>query len=685
MAKKKNRQKALEERRRKNRRKANLKRLEERQQTEEREQTLPPEESGGEAAPQTPQEPPKRRQWPRALWAWRTLYFLTPLITLFCCQLVTLGSGEETMAWLGGHPEAAGLSYLLLLAAQTVAEAVAGNLLFAALVTAAPSLILAVASHLKEMANGAPLLVSDLAMAMRAGDVAGFLRPGMRLGESTEWAIGLMAAFLVLVLLFGYRPKEKRRKWYVRLAALLLGGLTLALSALTPAWADWLKGEEGELQAHRNDRLGVLAGLYSGVLQSAVEEPDAYNENNMNVILLEAREQAAKAEEKTGGVVPNVVLLMSESFCDPAAVLPGVDFPEDPIPNYHALAQSWPSGDFLSNTYAGGTGNVEMEVMTGVPIAFIGEGEDLTSLRGRGAYEKIPSIVRAFGEAGYETEFVHSYTTRLYNREENLPQIGFEETLFEDDFAEDAPREGPYLSDMALTEKLIEEFEERDADSPLLLFGVSMENHQPYYTGKFPESSGLGMESKILDEDAMGMVDALCHGLHDADAALGALLDYFEKQKEPVLVIFWGDHLPGLAVDEESTLYSLLGYSSNANTKSWSPEELKRMHTTRFLVWNNYGAQLPVPETVSAPGLGSMILDWAGVEKPLYFHWVDRCMEDMLLYRKRLFVSGRGEPSYSPRGEAGRKTADAWRTLVYDLLYGEGFLAEEMWAVPADP
>ncbi len=72
-------------------------------------------------------------------------------------------------------------------------------------------------------------------------------------------------------------------------------------------------------------------------------------------------------------VKPNVVLVVSESFFDPTR-LPGVSFSADPVPNFHALADAFPSGVFLSNTYAGGTGNVEMELFTGIPSAFLGGG-----------------------------------------------------------------------------------------------------------------------------------------------------------------------------------------------------------------------------------------------------------------------------------------------------------------------
>lgn len=702
-SKKKSKQKALEARRRKNRRLE--KELRAAQQANVQKDGVSPdlfrenphhEPVLAEIAAQTvktPEKPqktpektekahsgPKGRSWRSKPWVWYPLFLLAPAVIVFCCQLVTLQNAGDVFDWIGACFGAAAFTYGLLLALVVLLVALTGSLFFSALLVGAPALVLSLASHFKEVANGVPLLVSDLAMATRAGDIAGFMRPGMSLGEGTWWAIGLLAVFLVLTALFGHRTRAQRRGWYGRTVSGLLAVLVLLGSANFAPAAAFLSGPGDEIQAQRNDRLGLLAGIYSGILDSAVQEPDAYNENNMNAILVEARLAAARsAPVPEEGVRPNVVLLMSESFCDPEAVLPGVNFIDDPIPNYRALAEEFPAGEFLSNTYAGGTGNVEMEVMTGVPIAFVGEDEDLTALKDSSSYERIPSIVKAFAGSGYATEFVHSYTDRLYNRSDNLPAIGFEKVLFEADFPEDADRAGPYLSDMALTEMMIAEFEGRDKEKPLLLFGLSMENHQPYFEGKFPESSGLRFESDALSEEALGSVDALLYGLHGADEALGALLDYFENCGEPVLVIFWGDHLPGLSMDEDHTIYSILGYSSSANTKAWSPEELKRMHTTRFLVWNNYGAEPDVPETVSTLEMSGGILDWAGVEKPLYFHWVDAAMEDMRLYRQRLFVAGAGTAYYvPPAGTAEERTADTYRTLVYDILYGEGYIAGEM-------
>ena len=90
----------------------------------------------------------------------------------------------------------------------------------------------------------------------------------------------------------------------------------------------------------RNDRLGLLAGLYSAARESAMAEPDSYSEDGMNRILLQLRAEAEQSAEPA--VKPNVVLVVSESFFDPTR-LPGVSFSADPVPNFHTLAERSPA------------------------------------------------------------------------------------------------------------------------------------------------------------------------------------------------------------------------------------------------------------------------------------------------------------------------------------------------------
>ena len=598
------------------------------------------------------------------------LALLGPALVIYLCQLVTLQSPAAALGWMDVHPQAVCLTYLVLLAAQLFLTFLTDRLFVAQVLTLVPCLLLSIASYLKQTVNGVPLLASDLAMAGQAGQVAGFLRPGMPLGEGTWLAIGLALAFLALCFCFS-RP-EGTMELPRRLGALGATAAVLAYALLSPASAALLAGEEGESQAMRNDRLGLLAGLYSAVRDSAMAEPDAYSEDGMNRILLQIAADAPETvepEEK-----PNVVLVVSESFFDPT-VLPGVEFESDPIPEFHTLAEDWPHGTFLSNTYAGGTGNVEMELFTGIPSAFLGAGESLASLSDPGAYDRVPSLARAFGAEGYETLFVHSYNGSLYSREHNIPALGFDQIVYQDDFLVERTYAGGYTSDDALADELIARFEEKEG--PVFLYGLTMENHQPYFTGKFDGPSPVEVHADGLTEEENGMLDALVHGLWDADAALGKLVDYFSQVEEPTILVFLGDHLPGMSLAGGDTIYSLLGWSTTGDTAKWGAEEMARMHSTDFLVWNNFGADLAVPEQISCTDMGSALLDWAGLPGSLYFDWVGQATETMTLYRERLFVAADGTAYHEPPEDCLDVVAD-WRNIVYDMLYGEQYITEEL-------
>ena len=107
-------------------------------------------------------------------------------------------------------------------------------------------------------------------------------------------------------------------------------------------------------------------------------------------------------------------------------------------------------------------------------------------------------------------------------------------------------------------------------------------------------------------------MDALAQGLHNADVALGALVDYLEDYDEPVILVFWGDHLPGMYVTPDHSIFSALGYVPTADIAQWSAETVKQMYSTNYFVWNNDGARLKAPKEVGAMQLGSLTLGWAG-------------------------------------------------------------------------
>lgn len=617
---------------------------------------------------------PWRKGDERWFWVWLCA---APLLLILAIELITRVSPAGVFSWLGREPAAFLLTYLALWCLTALAALATKRLWLGILIPSVPALILCVVNYLKLSVNGIGLVVSDMALAGNAGTLMEFMPPKLRFpGWGVAAALLLLGVTVAAKLLIPELPAAFQGKRRRGIAALSVAGVT-AVTLLAP----WLyyTGPKAENQSERDDRLGLLAGLYGGVLRVASRQmnaPPADLDPADPSEIIEALGPAspspslglfpdltAKEKEK-----PTVIMLMSESFCDPEVVLPGVEFETDPVANFHAICDQAPSGVFLSNSYAGGTGNVEMEVFTGIPAGLVPERDTLTTLSAVGAYDNAPSIVKAFGDAGYHTAMIHTYNDQLYNRRSNLAAIGFEDMMFEDGFPADTPRQGPYLSDMALTDAVIDALEEKEEGKPLFLYALSMGNHQPIFAGKYEEPSRLGTSSELLDADDLGSVDALAQGLYNADQALGALVDYLERYDEPVILVFWGDHLPGMYVTPDHSIFSALGYVPTADVSQWDAETVKQMYSTNYFVWNNYGARLKAPEEVGAMQLGSLTLGWAGVEKPAYFQWVDMSRENLREYHGSLYVDGTGTPSLQvPEEDEG--LLNTYRQFLYDVLY----------------
>ncbi len=619
-----------------------------------------------------------RRPWgkgdERWFWVWLCA---APLLLILSIEFITRVSPLSVFSWLGREPAAFLLTYLAVACLMLLAALAVKRLWIGILIPAVPALILCVVNYLKLSVNGIGLVVSDMALAGNAGTLMEFMPPKLRFpGWGILATVLLVGAVVAAKVLAPALPKDLQGKCRRGIAALI--AVAVAAAVLLAPWF-YYTGPKTENQAERDDRLGLLAGLYGGVLR-AVSRPMNAPPPDLDPAdpsdLIEALAPVSPSPSlglfpdltAKRGKLPTVIMLMSESFCDPAVVLPGVEFETDPVANFHAICKSTPSGVFLTNSYAGGTGNVEMEVFTGIPAGLVPERDTLTTLSAVGAYANAPSIVKAFGEAGYHTAMIHTYNDQLYNRRNNLADIGFDDMTFEADFPSDTPRQGPYLSDMALTDAVIEKLEEKADGEPLFLYALSMGNHQPIFEGKYTQPSGLGTSSTLLDEEDLGSVDALAQGLHNADVALGALVDYLEDYDEPVILVFWGDHLPGMYVTPDHSIFSALGYVPTADIAQWSAETVKQMYSTNYFVWNNYGARLKAPKEVGAMQLGSLTLGWAGVEKPAYFQWVDMSKENLREYHGSLYVDGAGTPTLQvPQEDEG--LLNTYRQFLYDVLY----------------
>lgn len=594
-----------------------------------------------------------------------------PLLCVFISQTITLQNAAGSIQWLLRNTAAAGFLYLFLLFLTSTLYGLTGRLWISSLLPGVILLFFSIVSYFKTVINGSPLLLNDLTLAGQFKNVAHFASGQLHL---SFWLIASVLLFFGAHFYLFFLDKKIAKTVKLRFISITAGALYFLLFFATPVFNSLALQIAGSdiSQEELSAKAGVVMSLYCTKLQED-RAADMYTEEDIEQFqdIIKNDEENYQAPEVI--VTPTVIFLMSESFFD-VTQLPAITFSEDPVPTFHALSQSCTSGKFLSQTYCGGTAYVEMEMMTGICSYLLKENDTLTSLPDA-VYRRLPVITDVFRNYGYSTCFLHSYSNALYNREAIYTQYGFDSILFSDSFPETAEKRGGYISDLELSRKIISLYEEKNPASPLMLFAVSMENHQPFTATKFDDKTQL-VSSDVLDEKGLATLNTLVQGLKDADTALGYLVDYFSTCTEPVMLVFWGDHLPNLSTDSGSTVYSQLGYSNTNVTTDWSPDELAKMLSTDYVIWSNY-EDAPQPDHhESCNFLGLSVMTRLGFELTDYFSWLDTYISPhMLLYRPRLFVTRNGE-NYKTVPEALDTLMTQYGTVVHDIVYGDNTIFE---------
>ncbi len=590
---------------------------------------------------------------------------LIPLLIIGVTQLIVSQDFFEAFLWGIKQFPAALLEYTVILLAASFIYSIFGKLWTAALLPGLFLVLLTLISYYKTAINGIPLLLEDFALTSDFFHIAGFALSRIKLSFCTVSA--LIVFVLLCVFLFIVDMHMKKVKW-LRIAISAVSSAGILIFLFTPLFVNWAASLDGGklTQEEKIDRYGAALGIYCAYAQ---DRKDMAVYSSASVGDIQAQIEGLEAsEEREELLTPTVIFLMSESFFD-VTKLPSVEFSEDPIPVYHSLAAKHTSGDFVSNTYCGGTGYVELEVLTGISSYLLRETDTLTSLTKKDVYKGIPSVTDVFKSYGYRTSYVHSYNSYLYNRREIYSDFGFDDILFEEDFPADSEMSGGYISDMQLSKKIISMYE-GNGGAPMFIYAVSMENHQPYKADKFEEKSSVSISSDKLSDFEIDILASYTQGLNDADRALGYLTDYFSSREEPVMIVFFGDHLPNLGVNDTDSVYSLLGYSSTSVTTDWKPEELKKMLSTDYLIWTNY-EEIDKDKTESCTLLGLSVIDRLGFKKNDYYSWLKKYVSPaMLLYRPRLYIDAGGK-AYSDIPDAFADVIRDYQVAVYDIVYGD--------------
>jgi phosphoglycerol transferase MdoB-like AlkP superfamily enzyme len=397
---------------------------------------------------------------------------------------------------------------------------VTGRPWFAATFTAALLLILVQVNNAKTRALREPFVFQDYEYFTDAIRHPRLYIPFLGWGKFLAAVAG--AALAIAIGLWGEAPLAARtagsaRSW----AAAMLLAIGVALCA-----GAWRARPSVSLDPARDLR---THGFVSSILLYAVAD---------RTLPATASDFPAPAISRPLATLPHLVAVQSESFFDPRPLHPAIR--PDVLAAFDRLkADGVAHGKLRVPAWGANTVRTEFAFLSGLPEAALGV-HRFNPYRAVAAGWQPPSLARVLKTRGYRTICVHPYPSSFYRRDRVYPRLGFDAFLDLRDFA-GAARAGPFVADAAVAARIDALL--RDADAPLFIFAITMENHGPLHLERVAEAD---LEAAYRTPPPQGFEDLTIYLRHlrNADRMIDALRTSLGRACRPGQLCWFGDHVP---------------------------------------------------------------------------------------------------------------------------------------------
>ena len=424
-----------------------------------------------------------------------------------------------------------------------------------------------------------------------------------------------------------------------------------AYDALGASWRSW--SQERNYVGN-----GFVAGTLYNLHVPPMKPPAGYGPATMARIAARytAAARAINASRSRPGLRGvNVVTVLSESFSDPSR-LHGVHPADDPIPLTRALMRRTTSGSMLAQNVGGGTANMEFEALTGMSVSLFPAQLGVPYQMVVPRYAHFPSAVRWLEAEGHRAVAIHPFTTEMYRRREVYRSFGFD-AFVHDTTMHDPVRIGhdAYISDRSAFGEALRNL--RESRDPLYLNVVTMQNHMPY-RGRYDDP----LEVRGPDGKPMSDIGQYARGLTYTDQALHGFLQGVRHLDEPTVVVFYGDHLPGVYPDSV-----------------FEDNTARAMHQPPFLVWGSFPGFRRQEPVTSPIFFMDLALERADATVPPYYALLHRLRQHVAAMDGGMMFDAHGHrlrPRTLPA--AARRALRDYRLVQYDLSFGKRYTEQAM-------
>jgi phosphoglycerol transferase MdoB-like AlkP superfamily enzyme len=473
-------------------------------------------------------------------------------------------------------------------------------------VAPAPFLLLAIANYCVYTFRGSELLFSDLFGAGTAAHVAaGYSFPIMM---PLTFIIIPYALFILAVRNINFTHKNKRdiKSRLIPLSIMVLLSVSFIplyshYTNIRPVYAYQDQGSQAN---------GVTVNFLMSATTLKLHKPDSYDESIYSGLV--------SSQENPIEDAPNIIVIMNESLADMSIYSDVIgEMNADPLPFIHSLGSESIHGFARASVFGGRTANSEYEYLTGITTYGLPEGMLPYPMK---INSETYSMASYLSDCGYHTVAVHPYVGDGWDRDIVYPLLGFEETMFIDDFTwQDDDMINGYMTDMCLYENILDRIDSEDDTRPDFYFIVSIQNH-----GGYDGEMGIPDHFDYVPADSAysEVINNYVSLSHQSDIAFEYLINELASRDEEYIVVMFGDHQPNLSFN---SLYTADGGDG------W---------LIPYIIWDNRGIEAQsVQDITSINYLGIDTLNAAGIPLSPYFEYISGIREDIPCINSAGYVS----------------------------------------------
>ncbi|EMF0506010.1 LTA synthase family protein [Enterococcus hirae] len=396
---------------------------------------------------------------------------------------------------------------------------------------------------------------------------------------------------------------------------------------------------------------GFIGGFLYNLKIDPMEKPKGYSEEKIKEITSHYQKLADEKNKTASEEQPNIIYVMSESFSDPSR-LNGVEITGDPLADYYAVADQTYSGQMLSQNYGGGTANIEFEALTGFSMGLFNAQLTTPYTMLVPKMNQLPSIVSTLKDQNYHTTAIHPYNTSMYKRKDVYEVLGFDEFISENTMTyTDTIEDNPYIYDASAYQEVMDLLKEDD--TPQFIHLVTMQTHMPY-DGKYQQ---LEYTAKTEDNSGISSLENYLQDISYSSQSLKAFTEELKKLSRRTLVVFWGDHLPGIYSDT----------IQNSNEKH-------TLHETQFLMFDSQGELEKNEAPVTSPFyFAADLMNQTNQQTTGFYQLLLALQNELPAFERELYYQ---EGQWQREAQLNKKQAElyqAYEMIQYDIVSGEKY------------